>query len=173
MKSSTSDWMLPSKMMPTSSALPLMTGLPELPPMMSAVQAKLNGVFRLSLFCFVAERVRRRLAALPELFADGHVPDLRRMNQFAGPLVRRLAGEDELHRRVVGTERFRQIGQRVGKGQLFEVVVDRLLGEQLELQRFEVGIAVLLQAVAVGLEAFVAAAEQVAGDLEEVAVEGG
>ncbi len=41
--------MLPSKIRPTISAFLLMTGLPELPPMMSAVQTKLNGVFRSSL----------------------------------------------------------------------------------------------------------------------------
>src|ERR1700757_3839931 len=38
------DWMLPSKMMPTNSPARLTTGLPELPPMMSAVHTKLNGV---------------------------------------------------------------------------------------------------------------------------------
>src|SRR2546425_4003948 len=48
-KSSTSDWRFPSKMMPTNSPWRLITGLPELPPMMSAVLTKLNGVFRSSL----------------------------------------------------------------------------------------------------------------------------
>src|SRR5690349_18192194 len=43
-KSPTRDWMLPSKMIPTNSALRLITGLPELPPMMSHVDTKLNGV---------------------------------------------------------------------------------------------------------------------------------
>src|SRR4051812_32789853 len=41
-----SDWMLPSKMMPTTSPLVLTTGLPELPPMMSAVQIVFSGVLR-------------------------------------------------------------------------------------------------------------------------------
>ena len=36
--------MLPSKMMPQYSPALLTTGLPLLPPMMSAVQTKLNGV---------------------------------------------------------------------------------------------------------------------------------
>src|SRR5436190_22820228 len=45
MKSPTSDWMLPSKMIPTNSALRLMTGLPEFPPIMSHVDTKLNGVW--------------------------------------------------------------------------------------------------------------------------------
>ena len=36
-------------MMPTNSPLRLTTGLPELPPMMSAVETKLNGVSRFSL----------------------------------------------------------------------------------------------------------------------------
>ena len=40
--------MLPSKMMPTNSVSRLMTGLPEFPPIMSAVLTKLNGVLRLS-----------------------------------------------------------------------------------------------------------------------------
>ena len=40
--------MLPSKMIPTSSPWRLITGLPELPPMMSAVLTKLKGVERLS-----------------------------------------------------------------------------------------------------------------------------
>ena len=45
--------MLPSKIIPTSSPSRLTTGLPELPPMMSAVLTKLNGVERLScpFFC--------------------------------------------------------------------------------------------------------------------------
>src|SRR5262245_7730900 len=47
-KSHTSDWMLPSKIRPTTSAFLLTTGLPELPPMMSLVETKLNDVFRLS-----------------------------------------------------------------------------------------------------------------------------
>ena len=42
--------MLPSKMIPTSSPLRLTTGLPELPPMMSAVETKLKGVVRSSWF---------------------------------------------------------------------------------------------------------------------------
>src|SRR5437867_6689369 len=46
-KSSTSDWMLPSKIMPTNSPLRFTTGLPEFPPMMSAVLTKLKGVLRL------------------------------------------------------------------------------------------------------------------------------
>jgi hypothetical protein len=37
--------MLPSKINPTSSAFLLITGEPELPPMMSFVETKLNGVF--------------------------------------------------------------------------------------------------------------------------------
>src|ERR1041385_7444764 len=41
--------MLPSKMRPTTSAFLLMTGLPEFPPMMSAVQTKFIGVLRSSL----------------------------------------------------------------------------------------------------------------------------
>ena len=36
--------MLLSKMMPTNSPALLITGLPELPPMMSTVETKLNGV---------------------------------------------------------------------------------------------------------------------------------
>src|SRR6516164_9912309 len=40
-----SDWMFPSKMMPTTSASLLMSGLPELPPIMSGVDTVLNGVF--------------------------------------------------------------------------------------------------------------------------------
>src|SRR5829696_8627031 len=36
--------MFPSKMSPTTSPFLFTTGLPELPPMMSAVQTKLNGV---------------------------------------------------------------------------------------------------------------------------------
>ena len=36
--------MLPSKIRPTTSPSRLTTGLPELPPMMSAVETKLNGV---------------------------------------------------------------------------------------------------------------------------------
>ena len=43
-----SDWMLPSKMSPTISPFWLMTGDPELPPMMSLVVQKSNGVFRSS-----------------------------------------------------------------------------------------------------------------------------
>lgn len=46
MKSSTSDWMLPSKIRPITSPLAFTTGEPLLPPMMSAVHTKLNGVFR-------------------------------------------------------------------------------------------------------------------------------
>jgi len=56
MKSSTSDWILPSKIRPTSSAFLLMTGLPELPPMMSAVQTKLKGVLRSSVFLRSTQR---------------------------------------------------------------------------------------------------------------------
>src|SRR4051812_21777522 len=41
-----SDSMLPSKINPTTSAFRLMTGLPELPPMMSFVETKLYGVVR-------------------------------------------------------------------------------------------------------------------------------
>ena len=40
-KSPTSDWMLPSKMIPTNSPARLITGLPEFPPMMSQVETKL------------------------------------------------------------------------------------------------------------------------------------
>ena len=41
--------MLPSKIRPTISLSRLTTGLPELPPMMSAVETKLSGVSSLSL----------------------------------------------------------------------------------------------------------------------------
>jgi hypothetical protein len=41
--------MLPSKIRPTISPLALITGDPELPPMMSLVVTKLSGVARLSL----------------------------------------------------------------------------------------------------------------------------
>src|SRR5262245_10034686 len=44
-----SDSMLPSKISPTTSPYRLMTGLPELPPMMSFVDTKLMGVDRSSL----------------------------------------------------------------------------------------------------------------------------
>lgn len=46
--SPTSDWMLPSNTMPTNSPARFTTGLPELPPMMSAVETKLHGVVRSS-----------------------------------------------------------------------------------------------------------------------------
>jgi hypothetical protein len=42
----TSDWILPSKIKPTSSAFLLIAGEPELPPIMSLVETKLNGVFK-------------------------------------------------------------------------------------------------------------------------------
>ncbi len=44
----TSDWMLPSKIRPTSSPFLLIVGEPLLPPMMSLVETKLNGVRRLT-----------------------------------------------------------------------------------------------------------------------------
>ena len=48
MKRFGSDSMLPSKIRPTTSASRLITGLPELPPMMSQVLTKLNGVMAVS-----------------------------------------------------------------------------------------------------------------------------
>src|SRR5207247_2064822 len=97
-KSSTNDWMLPSKMMPTNSALRLMTGLPELPPMMSAVQTKLNGVFkfrrplRLRQRCGIEQPrqfdhritrgIHRGLAFLVEALAEGDIPDLGATHQL-------------------------------------------------------------------------------------------
>src|SRR5256885_8649005 len=42
--------MLPSKISPTSSPFLLIVGEPELPPMMSLVETKLNGVFRFTEF---------------------------------------------------------------------------------------------------------------------------
>ena len=46
--------MFPSKMIPTNSPARFTTGLPELPPMMSAVLTKLNGVPRSSAPFFFA-----------------------------------------------------------------------------------------------------------------------
>src|SRR5436190_1117492 len=114
--------MLPSKMMPTNSPARFTTGLPELPPMMSAVETKLNGVPRFS-FDFrlddLAEGARRFIdelrerdhwivgggidggfSALVKFFAHGHVFHLGLRNQFRRARARRFAGEDLLHELV-------------------------------------------------------------------------
>ena len=46
--------MLPSKIRPTTSLSRLTTGLPELPPMMSAVETKFSGVSSFSRPSFLA-----------------------------------------------------------------------------------------------------------------------
>ena len=46
MKFHGNDSMFPSKMIPTTSAFLLMTGLPELPPIISGVETVSNGVLR-------------------------------------------------------------------------------------------------------------------------------
>src|SRR3954447_15708334 len=49
-----SDGMLPSKMIPTTSPFLFTVGDPEFPPIMSAVETKLNGVFKFKLdFAFI------------------------------------------------------------------------------------------------------------------------
>ena len=48
--------MFPSKMIPTNSPARLITGLPELPPMMSAVETKSSGVSRSRSFLCSTQR---------------------------------------------------------------------------------------------------------------------
>src|SRR6266404_9739301 len=48
--------MLPSKISPTNSPFLLIVGEPELPPMMSSVETKLNGVFRSTADFFSSQR---------------------------------------------------------------------------------------------------------------------
>ena len=52
-----SEWMLPSNASPTTCASRLITGLPELPPMMSLVLTKLNGVSWAIRPCASSQRV--------------------------------------------------------------------------------------------------------------------
>src|SRR5262249_49723364 len=67
--------MLPSKIIPTSSAFLLMTGLPELPPMMSAVQTKLSGVLRSRLLlCFSHRGGRSNGGLFPCSFDHEYIP---------------------------------------------------------------------------------------------------
>src|SRR5437870_11867360 len=56
MQSRASDWMLPSKIMPTDSFALFTTGLPLLPPMMSASDTKLNWAKRLRLDALSIQR---------------------------------------------------------------------------------------------------------------------
>ena len=56
--------MLPSKMMPTNSFALFTTGLPLLPPMMSASETKLNGVFRFSFALRSSQRFGRSKGGL-------------------------------------------------------------------------------------------------------------
>ena len=72
--------MLPSKIRPTTSLSRLTTGLPELPPMMSAVETKLSGVSRFEAAAFVgldpARRQLRRGAVLPCALACSKAPPM-------------------------------------------------------------------------------------------------
>ena len=63
--------MLPSKMRPTISASRLTTGEPELPPMMSFVVTKLNGVSRSSRPFASSQRCGSANGSLPGVALEG------------------------------------------------------------------------------------------------------
>ena len=59
--------------------------------------------------------------------------------------------------------------QRIGQGEDFEIGVNRLFREQAEFQRNFAGIGEFAQSLAVGFWAFIAGAQQGAGDVEALA----
>ena len=84
-----------------------------------------------------------------ELLADADVLQLRAPDHFGGPRLRRLARQHLLHQRVVVAQLLREERQAVRQLRDLVAVVNRLLGEEVELQLVQAALAELAQAVGV------------------------
>ena len=115
--------------------------------------------------------VQRLFAAFVELLAHVHVLSFVPRDQLEGPVVRRLAGQHLLHQRVVVAQLLGQEGQAVGQLDDLVVVVDRLVGEQVELQLVQGAVAVLAQPLGVLLGSSSAARTRVRAMLKQLRLE--
>ena len=115
--------------------------------------------------------IDRGLAALEELLADLGIADLGAADEFVSALPRRLAGEHLLHQVVFRPERGGEERQPVGELDCLQVLVDRLVGEELELEARQPGVGELAEPFAGGLGQFLRGAQQGAGDPERCRVE--
>src|SRR5947208_3307129 len=127
--------MLPSKISPTISAFALMTGEPELPPMMSLVETKLNGVFRSTAFFSSGEgvdeagerehRIGARLsgnqAAFCDLFARFRKRHDGAVDQLGRTLLRLLSVQRQYDSRVLFAQFLLEQFQRTRQLHLFEM----------------------------------------------------
>ena len=103
-------------------------------------------------------RPREAFCAAPRLWS------LRARDQLGGAVVRRLAVQHLPHQRVVVAQLLGQEGQAVGQLDDLVIVINRLVGEQVELQRVQTAVAVLAQPVATLLGQLLGGPHQGAGD---------
>ena len=112
-----------------------------------------------------------RGTAFVELSANGGILQFGGRNQFHRAIAGRFSGQNFLDKWIAETKTRSQVGQRIGKRQLFDIFVNRFSGEEIQFQRFAIAVAELGKSLSVRLGTLVTSAQKPTGILEERAIE--